>query len=181
MRNALAWLILTVGLLTATVSTADQSDPRLEELFQSLLAAPDAGAAKDIESQIWRIWAETGDAETDKAFEFGTQAMALGDYRTALAVFMTMTRDTPDFAEGWNKLATVEYLLGNYQSSIQSIDRTLALEPRHFGALAGLGLVNMELEREEAALTHSNACSPSSQASARASADRPPASQGKAI
>ena len=152
MGRIVTFVAAMVLMLTTTVSVADQNDPRLSALFKNLLSAPDPTAARDVESKIWLIWAETGDPERNKAFQFGSQAMALGDYGTALAVFLSMTRDVPDFAEGWNKLATVEYLMGNYLSSLKSIDRTLALEPRHFGALAGLGLVNMELERDEAAL-----------------------------
>ena len=152
MGRIAAFFAAMVLMLTTPVCVADQNDPRLAALFNSLHSAPDPAAARDVESRIWLIWAETGDPERNKAFRLGSQAMALGDYGTALAVFLSMTRDAPEFAEGWNKLATVEYLMGNYLSSLKSIDRTLALEPRHFGALAGLGLVNMELEREEAAL-----------------------------
>ena len=65
---------------------------------------------------------------------------------------MSSCSKAPDFAEGWNKRATVHYMMGNYEASLADIDRTLELEPHHFGALAGLGLVNIELERDEAAL-----------------------------
>ena len=71
---------------------------------------------------------------------------------TALKIFDAIVRKAPGFAEGWNKRATVHYMMGNYEASLADIDRTLELEPHHFGALAGLGLVNIELERDEAAL-----------------------------
>jgi len=143
---------LVISLSVASMATADQKDARLPALFKDLIAAPTPQAAHMVETEIWLIWAQTGDPKQDEAFELGSQAIALGDYRTAFAVFHDLTQRAPDFAEGWNKLATVEYLMGEYQLSLESIDRTLALEPRHFGALSGLGLVNMELNREEAAL-----------------------------
>ncbi len=152
MPSNLSRWFLALALVLAPAAFADQKDPRLGDLFRNLASAPDANAAREVESEIWLAWGQTGDDGRDKAFEFGSQALAVGDYRTALAVFLNMTRDAPDFAEGWNKLATVEYLMGNYRSSLSSIERTLLLEPRHFGALAGLGLVNLQLEREEAAL-----------------------------
>ena len=78
--------------------------------------------------------------------------MTLGDTTTAYKVFDAIVHKAPNFAEGWNKRATVNYMIGDYQASLADIDRTLELEPHHFGALAGLGLVNIKLDRDEAAL-----------------------------
>jgi tetratricopeptide (TPR) repeat protein len=82
----------------------------------------------------------------------GVDALSADDLKTAFKVFTEMVEIAPDFAEGWNKRATVLYMLGAYPESIADIDRTLELEPRHFGALSGLGLCNAELEHDEAAL-----------------------------
>lgn len=152
MRTLAIVIALALALSLAPEARADQTDLRLGRLFGDLKSAPNPVVALMIESQIWHIWGETGDESRDRIFALGNQAMALGDYPTAFKVFLELTRAAPNFAEGWNKLATVEYLMGRYQSSLRSIDKTLALEPRHFGALSGLGLVNMELHREEAAL-----------------------------
>lgn len=141
-----------LGTLIAAAPRADQTDPRLGGLFADLQAAPSAMAAAELEGRIWSIWSETGDAELDKIYEIGNQAMALGDLATALKVFDALVARAPDFAEGWNKRATIHFMLGNYRDSIADIDRTLALEPHHFGALSGLGLVNLQLDRDEAAL-----------------------------
>jgi tetratricopeptide (TPR) repeat protein len=85
--------------------------------------------------------------------EEGTDAMAVQDYKTALADFTRMVTIAPDFAEGWNKRATVLWLLGDYEGSMADVDKTLALEPRHFGALWGLGTMDAALDREEEAIT----------------------------
>lgn len=136
----------------AAVGRADQTDPRLPNLFDRLSTTADLTDAEVAAVEIWQIWSETGDSELDHMFAAGSRAMAMGDLVTALGVFNEMTRKAPNFAEGWNKRATVHYLMGHFEESLADIDRTLALEPRHFGALAGLGLVNLELDRDEAAL-----------------------------
>lgn len=149
---ALEILTTRVGSLIAPDARADQTDPRLNGLFAELQAAPDPAHAAELESRIWSIWSETGDADLDKVYTVGNQAMALGDLGTALKIFDAIVAKAPDFAEGWNKRATIHYMMGHFQESLADIDRTLALEPHHFGALAGLGLVNLELDRDEAAL-----------------------------
>ena len=82
----------------------------------------------------------------------GIAAINGGDYRRSLFYFDRMVRAAPDFAEAWNKRATVHYLMGNFDASVADIRRTLALEPRHFGALSGRGLVFIEMDEEELAL-----------------------------
>jgi tetratricopeptide (TPR) repeat protein len=151
MRSVLAMLVAVIGLGFAPAD-ADQNDPRLESLFESLKNAQSPDAAAGYEAQIWAIWSKSGDSDVDHVFEVGSQAMALGDLTTALSIFDAIVAKAPDFAEGWNKRATIHYMMGNYEASLADIDRTLELEPRHFGALAGLGLVNVSMERDEAAL-----------------------------
>ncbi|MGH6894709.1 MAG: tetratricopeptide repeat protein [Dongiaceae bacterium] len=151
MRIFVAILVATLGLGFAE-ARADQSDPRLKDLFENLRAAPSPVAAAGVEAEIWTIWAKSGDASLDQVFEVGSQAMAVGDMATALKIFDAIVQKAPNFAEGWNKRATVYYLMGNYEASLADIDKTLELEPHHFGALSGLGLVNVEMDRDEAAL-----------------------------
>ena len=151
MRHALAIFIALLGLGLAD-ARSDQTDPRLKDLFEKLRTAPTPEAAAPVEAKIWTIWADSGDSDLDQVFAVGTRALAIGDVTTALKIFDTIVRKAPDFAEGWNKRATVHYMMGNYEASLADIDRTLELEPHHFGALAGLGLVNLELDRDEAAL-----------------------------
>ena len=82
----------------------------------------------------------------------GQQRMVPGGYERSLAIFNRIIAKAPDFAEGWNKRATVLYLLGDLEGSVRDIEATLALEPRHFGALAGLGLIYRAIEKPESAL-----------------------------
>ena len=147
--------LLCVGLTAITafspVAAADQRDKRLPDLFRQLQAAQSPDQAQVIESVIWTIWAETGDKDLDRLLGDGSAALSAQDYTTALSDFDELTKRAPQFAEGWNKRATVLYLMGDLQSSLDDIGRVLQLEPRHFGALSGLGLVDLGLLREEAA------------------------------
>ena len=151
MRHALAILIAVLGLGLAD-ARSDQTDPRLKTLFEQLRTAPTPEAAAPVEAEIWGIWAKSGDSDLDQVFLVGSRAMSLGDTATAFKIFDAIVRKAPNFAEGWNKRATVYYMMGNYEASLADIDHVLELEPHHFGALAGLGLVNVELDRDEAAL-----------------------------
>jgi tetratricopeptide (TPR) repeat protein len=101
---------------------------------------------------IWQIWIASPDPEISALMLRGIGAMSNDEEEQAVAVFTEMVERKPDFAEGWNKRATVYFMLGNFDASVADIERTLALEPRHFGALSGLGQIYLELDRKEAAL-----------------------------
>jgi tetratricopeptide (TPR) repeat protein len=131
---------------------ADQTDPRLDDLFSQLRVAPSSAQASQLEAKIWSIWSEAGSPDLDKVYQVGAQALALGDLATALKIFDAIVAKAPNFAEGWNKRATIYFMMDRYEESLADIDRTLELEPHHFGALSGLGLVNIKLDRDEAAL-----------------------------
>ncbi len=148
------WAIVLLACVVFAIApvAADQMDPRLDELFAQLKAAPNYGAAQPAEAAVWGLWSETDDPAVRILMGNGLAAMARRDYRLALEKFDQVIAIAPDFAEGWNKRATVYYLIGLYSASLSDIDKTLALEPRHFGALAGRGLVFIELDEEELAL-----------------------------
>ena len=143
-----------LGLLAfvAAPVAADQTDKRLDELFTQLKAAPAYAQALPVEATVWDIWTESDDPAARILMGEGIGAMARRDYRMALEKFDQIVKIAPDFAEGWNKRATVNYLIGLYPASLSDIEKTLALEPRHFGALAGRGLVLIELQEEALAL-----------------------------
>ena len=143
---------LLASALLASSAIADQRDPRLEKLFIELKSATTLEMARPLEAEIWDIWLRSGNKEVDRLMAIGISEMNNADYDGALDAFTQMVRLAPDFAEGWNKRATTLYLMGRYQDSIKDIDKVLALEPRHFGALSGLGLCNARLNKDKEAL-----------------------------
>jgi len=151
-RLSATFAAVLVALCLATPLRADQNDARLKDLFHRLLEAPGPGEAQAVEGMIWRIWYESDDGAVRGLMEQGVDSLSRGDYRHALTKFDQMVAIAPDFAEGWNKRATVHYLLGNYEESLADIVKTLELEPRHFGALSGRGLIYVKLEDEKRAL-----------------------------
>lgn len=146
-------LLLAALLLVATPSArADQNDPNLDALFDGLAGAKNALEAEAFEQRIWQVWVNSGQALVDNAMERGLTAMNNGAYDTSLKYFNDVVHLAPKMAEGWNKRATVYYLMGKYPESVLDIQRTLELEPRHFGALSGLGMIYMEMGQKKAAI-----------------------------
>ena len=140
-----------LAVLAALPAQADQNDGRLPALFEQLRGA-DAASAANLRERIWDIWFAAGEQEVDQLMEMGEAAMGSGQLRMALALFDAVIERRPDFAEGWNRRATAYYMLGAYERSEADVARVLQLEPRHFGALSGLGLINTARERYDAAI-----------------------------
>lgn len=139
------------ALALASPASADQNDPRLPALFKRLHDTDNLNIARLTELMIWDIWGETGKPELDRLMKEGEAAMEEEDFKTAVAKFDAVITARPDFAEGWNRRATVYYLSGDYDASLSDIEHVLELEPRHFGAISGLGVVNLAREHDEAA------------------------------
>ena len=133
-------------------TVADQRDPRLGELFVALVEAPDSTTAVTIEAAIWQIWLDGGDASLNELMVQGIEAMNARRFRDAVGRFTALIDSAPAFAEAWNKRATVYYLMDRFEDSVRDIERTLALEPRHFGAISGMGLIFLQRGDEEGAL-----------------------------
>ncbi len=152
MKRLAKWLSVAAIITLAPAAGADQNDPRLDDLFARLKSVPNEAEARVTEEAIWRVWIVSGNEAADRRMARGVLAMQGGAHAVALAAFDRIVAIAPDFAEGWNKRATVHYLMGNFQASLDDIAKTLALEPRHFGALSGRGLVNLALGDERAAL-----------------------------
>jgi tetratricopeptide (TPR) repeat protein len=144
-----AILILVSG---AGVASADQKDPRLDQLFGQLQVVGTRQEAHLVEQLIWAVWLESDSDTVNLLVERGLRAMSDGDLETALGVFDNVVDIAPDYAEGWNKRATVYFLMGRYRESIADVEKTLALEPRHFGALSGLGMIHGQLQDPAGAL-----------------------------
>ncbi len=144
-------LVVALSGVLSVPASADQNDERLDELFVQLHETKSAYQAHVLEHTIWQIWHVSDMAGTNILMEQGARSMEAGDYATALEKFEAVVELEPDFAEGWNKRATVHYLMGNYAQSIEDVKKTLSLEPRHFGALSGLGLIYDSLDNLEGA------------------------------
>jgi tetratricopeptide (TPR) repeat protein len=141
-----------LALALAGGAAADQNDPRLDGLFARLRATQSPLEARALESLIWDAWLFTEDDDVRLLVRQGTALMEQGQLALALAAFNGVVERAPRFAEGWNKRATVFFLMDDYDSSLADIERTLALEPRHFGALSGLGQIYLGLDRKSLAL-----------------------------
>lgn len=101
---------------------------------------------------IWRIWSRSGDPAIDDLFARGLQQMQDSAFPAALQTFNTIIARKPDFAEGWNKRATIYFLLGDNQKSLKDCDEVLKRNPNHFGALSGAGQIYLRLGEPEQAL-----------------------------
>ena len=142
MRVIFKILIVSISLLFASkIALADQNDPRLNNLFKKLNETENQDEIRDLISDIWNIWYEVDDPKVIEYFEKGIQAMNLRNYPLAIRFFNNLIEEDPNFAEGWNKRATVYFMMGNFDQSMNDIVKTLELEPRHFGALDGMGLI----------------------------------------
>ena len=130
--------ILIVFFLFSNLSYADQKDGRLNNLFDQLFLSNNNMEASLILSKIWDIWAIAESQKTQIIFNDANELMERGKFENAIDLFSKVIDESPDFAEGWNKRATVYFLIGDLNKSISDIEETLSLEPRHFGALDGL-------------------------------------------
>ncbi|MCG8490002.1 MAG: hypothetical protein MI743_00160 [Sneathiellales bacterium] len=120
---------------------ARQDDHRLPPLFKQLSVAKDLMEAKAIEQAIWEIWMTSGNDAVDQLMSQGMQNLQYQNFKQAYHIFSIVIEIDPDFAEAWNKRALVRFLVGDLNGSLQDVARVLELEPRHFGAFAGLGQI----------------------------------------
>lgn len=147
--------VIVIALLLAIVGAAahaDQNAEKLDSLLQELAAAKDPITAQAIEQEVWRAWMDSGNEDVNRELEAGIRAMDRGRLDEAIRRFSTVIEKAPNFAEGWNKRATAYYLNNELVESMQDIRQTLHLEPRHFGAISGMGLIYLRLGDDLAAL-----------------------------
>ena len=124
----------------------------LDRLLDDLKAAGTATEAEAITAQIWRRWFEVDNAQARQLMDQAQLARRAGAFDDALALLDRIVQLAPDYAEGWNQRATVLFMLRRDDESVADIQRVLALEPRHFGALSGLGLIHLRARNWQAAL-----------------------------
>ena len=119
----------------------ERAPATLDELFVELRHQTRAPAAGRIARQIWQKWADSGSDSINLLMQWAAKALQDKNYATAEDLLTQVVTLAPDFAEGWNRRATLYFARSDYGRSIGDIERVLQLEPRHFGALAGLGLI----------------------------------------
>jgi len=150
--HILAVLLLLAALAAGSAARAAQDDPRLEALFRELRTTDSTIAAANAEREIWSIWLEVAEPAAARATARGVHYLQVARLDAADAAFTRAIAAAPDFAEAWNKRATVRFLKGDDAGSLADIRRTLALEPRHFGALAGRAMIHERRDQPARAL-----------------------------
>ncbi len=155
-------LALTLALAPAAAETAAppplkpaavvKPENRLDTLFGELKRERNERAAERIAARIWEEWNRSGSATIDLMMLWSQKAMEAEKFDVALDFLDQVVTLSPDYAEGWNRRATVHFMMRSFGKSMADIDRTLRLEPRHFGALAGLAQIMKERGSKELAL-----------------------------
>lgn len=184
MKSPIIWFaVLTLGCAVLQAAAADHLLTRSEALAQSSSAdvkqrraavdrlgqvglMSDAGlllkalydrdeATRTLaEASIWQIWSRSGDAKVDKLFARGVQEMNIGALDLAIETFTSVIAAKPEFAEGWNKRATIYFLAGDLEKSLKDCEEVLKRNPMHFGVLAGYGQIYVQLDELERALEY---------------------------
>ena len=133
-------------------SFSDERNNKLNQLFIEL-KANQSNDAFIVEQEIWKLWStHPTDVKLTARLEEGAQFVRTQQLSKAIEIFTEVIKLDQNWAEAWNKRATVFYMMGKFKQSQEDIDKVLALEARHFGALAGQGLVNIQLKNYEKAI-----------------------------
>ena len=153
MKKIFFYTILVFLFCGNVIADFQDRDINLDQLFYQLKKSSNASLAFEIEMKNWSIWSTHPTQEKlTKLLANGSDLMSKGEWKKSYKVFSTIIDVAPDWVEGWNKRATVLYLMGRYQDSLKDIDEVLKRERRHFGALSGQGLVHLELKNYEKAI-----------------------------
>jgi tetratricopeptide (TPR) repeat protein len=134
------------------VTVPAEAGERLDSLFGELRRARNEAAAERVANRIQREWTRSGSASVDLLMQRAGKAVEARSFPLALDLLDQVVALSPGFAEGWNRRATVHFMMDDYAKSMADIERTLRLEPRHFGALGGLARIMKETGRKEFAL-----------------------------
>ena len=118
------------------------------------LRDPDPVVRGFVESAMWSVWSRSGDTEVDGLFALGVEQMSQRQLEAAVQTFSRIIQRRPDFAEGWNKRATVYFMLGDYRRSLADCDEVMARNAYHWGALSGYGMIYMQLDQPGRALEY---------------------------
>ncbi|MBF9032097.1 tetratricopeptide repeat protein [Rhodobacterales bacterium HKCCE3408] len=149
-RTILNSVVAALFVAVAGAASA-QTDDRLTDLLDRL-ADPDTQNWEIVEQEIIQRWAISGSATADLLLSLGTAALDEGETQVAISHLTALVDHAPEFAEGWNARATAYYRAGLYGPAIYDIQHVLALNPNHFGAMIGLGIMLEDMGRSEEAL-----------------------------
>ncbi|MDA7749991.1 2-hydroxy-6-oxo-2,4-heptadienoate hydrolase [Candidatus Pelagibacter sp.] len=145
--------ILSLLISSFFISAHSSQKIVLDKLFGQLVEATNVNNAQQLEKKIWSLWSEhPNNNRLTERLEFGTELMQNGDYNYALKVFNNIIVTDPKWSEGWNKRATVFFLMSKFTNSLNDIDKVLSIEPRHFGALSGQARIFIKLQKYEKAI-----------------------------
>ena len=145
-------IIIILNFAIFSISNANEQKLELDNLFKKL-KINSTSLTLEIEQKIWKIWStHPVDGQLTKKLKAGSELVNKNKYLESIKIFSEVIDQDPSWAEAWNKRATVLYMIGEYEKSQKDIDKVLELEKRHFGALAGQGLVNIKLKNYEKAI-----------------------------
>ena len=146
------FIIFYFLIISSTNVFANNINEKLNKLFEELKISSESSSF-EIEQKIWKLWSTHPDNDNlTLLLAEGSEAVNNNQFNIAIDIFTKVIKLDPNWAEAWNKRATVHYLVGQYQKSQNDIEKVLKLETRHFGALAGQGLVNIKLKNYEKAI-----------------------------
>ncbi|MDB2371318.1 hypothetical protein N9W28_02445 [Alphaproteobacteria bacterium] len=138
-------------LIFATNSNADQNSPQLDKLFEDLYKVQDLTQQNQIVSKIWSEWMKIDNPEYQKIMDMIPYFFQTRNYDEAIEALSYVIEQEPSFSEAYNKRATFYFMMGDFENSMKDIESTLALEPRHFGALDGMSRILISYQKFEQA------------------------------
>ena len=163
MRAIMAFVLLLLSVTGFPLHAAEPLPPMVgasesaarerAALFAELAAAPNEADAREIEQKIWKFWLSFADNESREMLEESRKAQLRFDYDEALIYMKALVVHAPQFAEAWNQLGYVLFLAGRYDASLVAIEQTLKLEPMHYAALAGRGIILIQQGKDAEAQT----------------------------
>ena len=152
----ISWLVFVMSVNTEAVladGRSSKNDMELKSLFNELLRSDTSYYSDKIARQIWRIWINDSSSDTSRsAMEQGINLMNQGRLNAAEKLFSILILKEPNYIEAWNKRATVRFLMGQTETSLEDVFVVLSKEPKHFGAMSGLGLILMKEKDFDGAL-----------------------------
>ena len=146
-------IILTLFFLTFSKNSySDQNSPKLKDLFADLYNVQDISQQNKIVSDIWAEWMKIDNPESQKIMDMVPYFFQTRNYDEAIEALSYVIEKEPDYSEAYNKRATFYFMMGDFENSMRDIESTLALEPRHFGALDGMSRILISYKKFDQAL-----------------------------